>query len=141
LIGEKPNGVPNNLMPYITQVARGRLEKLKIFGNDYLTKDGTGIRDYIHVVDLAKGHLKAVEYCSRHSGAEIFNLGTGMGYSVLELVNTFERVNNIDIPYEFAPRRSGDIAECYADVSKASNVLRWQAELGIEDMCRDAWNF
>lgn len=140
-IGEDPNGIPNNLMPYITQVAAGRLKKLGVFGNDYPTHDGTGVRDYIHVVDLAKGHVKAIEYSGEHKGTEIFNLGTGTGYSVLDIVNAFQKVNNIEIPYEIKPRRAGDIAECYADASKALDVLGWKAEKDLEDMCRDSWNW
>lgn len=140
-IGEDPNGIPNNLMPYITQVAAGRLARLGVFGNDYPTHDGTGVRDYIHVVDLAKGHVKALEYSANHKGTEIFNLGTGTGYSVLDIVNAFIKVNNIDIPYDIKPRRPGDIAECYADATKAENVLGWKAEKNLEDMCRDSWNW
>lgn len=140
-IGENPNGIPNNLMPYITQVAAGRLARLGVFGNDYPTHDGTGVRDYIHVVDLAKGHVKALEYAADHKGTEIFNLGTGTGYSVLDIVNAFIKVNNIDIPYDIKPRRPGDIAECYADASKAENVLGWKAEKNLEDMCRDSWHW
>lgn len=140
-IGEDPNGIPNNLMPYITQVAAGRLARLGVFGNDYPTHDGTGVRDYIHVVDLAKGHVKALEYAADHKGTEIFNLGTGTGYSVLDIVNAFIKVNNIDIPYDIKPRRPGDIAECYADASKAENVLGWKAEKNLEDMCRDSWHW
>ncbi len=140
-IGEDPNGIPNNLMPYITQVAAGRLEKLGVFGNDYPTHDGTGVRDYIHVVDLAKGHVKAIEYSAGHKGTEVFNLGTGTGYSVLDIVNAFSKVNNIEIPYEIKPRRAGDIAECFADASKAKEVLGWVAEKDLEDMCRDSWNW
>ncbi len=140
-IGENPNGIPNNLMPYITQVAAGKLEKLGVFGNDYPTHDGTGVRDYIHVVDLAKGHVKAIDYANAHKGVEIFNLGTGTGYSVLDIVNTFMKVNNIDIPYEIKPRRPGDVAECYADPKKAYEVLGWKAEKSLEDMCRDSWNW
>ncbi|MCR5648545.1 MAG: UDP-glucose 4-epimerase GalE [Oscillospiraceae bacterium] len=141
LIGEKPNGIPNNLMPYITQVAAGIREKLSIFGNDYDTVDGTGVRDYIHVVDLAKGHVKALEYAEKNTGTEIFNLGTGRGTSVLEIVNAFERVNGVKIPYEFAPRRAGDIASFYANPSKAERVLGWRAEKTIDDMCRDSWRW
>lgn len=140
-IGEDPNGIPNNLMPYITQVAAGRLKCLGVFGNDYDTHDGTGVRDYIHVVDLAKGHVKAIDYSAQHKGTEIFNLGTGTGYSVLDIVKAFSRVNNIDIPYEIKPRRAGDIAECYADASKAEKILGWTAEKGLDDMCRDSWNW
>lgn len=141
LIGEKPNGIPNNLMPYITQVAEGIRPKLNVFGNDYPTPDGTGVRDYIHVVDLAKGHVAAVGYGVSHTGAEVFNLGTGHGYSVLELVKAFEKVNGVSVPYEIVGRRAGDIATCYADASKAERLLGWKAELGIEDMCRDAWRW
>ncbi len=141
LIGENPNGIPNNLMPYITQVAVGKLERLGVFGNDYPTPDGTGVRDYIHVVDLARGHLKAIEYAAEHKGTEIFNLGTGTGYSVLDIVNAFIRVNNVDIPYDIKPRRPGDIAECYADPTKAKEGLGWTAEYGIDEMCRDSWNW
>lgn len=140
-IGEDPNGIPNNLMPYITQVAAGRLKCLGVFGNDYDTHDGTGVRDYIHVVDLAKGHVKAIDYSAKHKGTEIFNLGTGTGYSVLDIVKAFSKVNNIEIPYEIKPRRAGDIAECYADASKAEKLLGWKAERGLEDMCRDSWNW
>lgn len=140
-IGEDPNGIPNNLMPYITQVAAGRLKCLGVFGNDYDTHDGTGVRDYIHVVDLAKGHVKAIDYSAKHKGTEIFNLGTGTGYSVLDIVNAFSKVNNIEIPYEIKPRRAGDIAECYADASKAEKILGWTAEKGLDDMCRDSWNW
>ena len=141
LIGEKPNGIPNNLMPYITQVAQGIRPKLNVFGNDYPTLDGTGVRDYIHVVDLAKGHVAALEYSQNHKGCEVFNLGTGHGYSVLDLVKTFERVNGIKIPYEIVGRRAGDIATCYADTHKAESMLGWKAEKGIEDMCRDSWRW
>ena len=141
LIGEDPNDIPNNLMPYIVGVAAGELEILSVFGNDYPTKDGTGVRDYIHVVDLAKGHLKALDKIRKNNGVHIYNLGTGKGYSVLEIVNTFEKVNNLKINYRIAPRRSGDIAACYADPSKAKEEINWQAEKGIEEMCRDAWNF
>lgn len=140
-IGEDPNGVPNNLMPFITQVAVGRREKLGVFGDDYPTHDGTGVRDYIHVVDLAKGHVKAIDYSAQHKGTEVFNLGTGTGYSVLDIVKAFIKVNNIDIPYEIKPRRAGDIAECYADASKAAEKLGWVAEKNLEDMCRDSWNW
>ncbi len=141
LIGENPNGIPNNLMPYITQVAVGKLDRLGVFGNDYPTPDGTGVRDYIHVVDLARGHLKAIEYAAAHKGTEIFNLGTGVGYSVLDIVNAFMRVNDIEIPYDIKPRRPGDVAECYADPAKAKEGLGWQAEFGIDEMCRDSWNW
>lgn len=141
LLGENPKGIPNNLMPYIQQVASGKLDKLNIFGNDYDTKDGTGIRDYIHVVDLAKGHVKAVQYAQEHRGMEIFNLGTGTGYSVLEVVRAFEQANGIEIPYQIVDRRSGDAAISYADVSKAENVLNWKADKTLEQMCRDAWRW
>ena len=128
-------------MPYITQVAVGKLERLGVFGNDYPTPDGTGVRDYIHVVDLARGHLKAIEYAAEHKGSEIFNLGTGTGYSVLEMVEAFSRVNQVNVPYVIAPRRPGDIAVNYADPAKARQVLGWQAEFTLEDMCRDAWRW
>ncbi len=141
LIGEEPQGIPNNLLPYITQVAVGRLEKLRVFGNDYPTKDGTGVRDYIHVVDLAKGHLAAIDYAAKSRGAEVFNLGTGTGYSVLDIVSAFERVNGVRVPYEIAPRRPGDIAECYADPEKANRLLGWKAEKSLDDMCRDSWRW
>ena len=141
LIGEDPNDIPNNLMPYITGVASGKLEILSVFGNDYPTKDGTGVRDYIHVVDLAKGHLKALDKIRNETGVKIYNLGTGNGYSVLEIVETFERVNNIKVKHKIAPRRPGDIAVCYADPTKAKNELGWVCEKGIEDMCKDSWNF
>ena len=140
-IGEDPNGIPNNLMPYITQVAAGRLKCLGVFGNDYPTHDGTGVRDYIHVVDLAKGHVKAIEYSAEHKGTEIFNLGTGVGYSVLDIVKAFEKANSIEIPYVIKPRRAGDIAECFADATKAKKILGWIAEKSLEDMCRDSWNW
>ena len=140
-IGEDPNGIPNNLMPYITQVAAGRLEQLGVFGDDYPTRDGTGVRDYIHVVDLAKGHVKAIEYSENHLGTEIVNLGTGTGYSVLDIVKTFERVNGVKIPYVIKPRRPGDIAECFANAEKAEKVLGWKAQLGLDEMCFDSWNW
>ena len=140
-IGEDPNGIPNNLMPYITQVAAGRLPQLGVFGDDYPTHDGTGVRDYIHVVDLSKGHVKAIEYSANHKGTEVFNLGTGTGYSVLDIVKAFIKVNKIDIPYVIKPRRAGDIAECYADASKAEKILGWKAEKNLEDMCYDSWNW
>ena len=139
LIGEDPNGIPNNLMPFVTKVAKGQLEKLNVFGNDYDTIDGTGVRDYIHVVDLAKGHVKAIE--NLKDGVNIYNLGTGRGTSVLELVNAFMKVNEIDVPYEIVGRRPGDIATCYANAEKAEVELGWKAELTIEDMVRDAWRF
>lgn len=141
LIGEDPNDIPNNLMPYITGVASGKLEILSVFGNDYPTKDGTGVRDYIHVVDLAKGHLKALAKIREEAGVKIYNLGTGHGYSVLDLVNTFQKVNNVEVKYKIVGRRAGDIAICYADPSKAKKELGWVAEKGIEDMCKDSWNF
>ena len=139
LIGEVPNGIPNNLMPYVTQVAKGLREKLFVFGNDYDTVDGTGVRDYIHVVDLAKGHLKALE--SPLEGIRIYNLGTGKGTSVLEIVNAFMKVNHLTIPYEIVSRRPGDIAISYADATKAKEELDWETKLTIEDMVRDAWHF
>ena len=126
---------------HITQVAVGKLKELGVFGNDYPTPDGTGVRDYIHVVDLAKGHVKAIDYADAHKGTEIFNLGTGVGYSVLDIVKTFSKVNNVEIPYQIKPRRAGDIAECYADPTKAKEVLGWTAEKTLEDMCRDSWNW
>ena len=140
-IGENPNGIPNNLMPYITQVAVGKLKQLNVFGNDYDTPDGTGVRDYIHVVDLAKGHVAACAFAAEHTGCEIINLGTGVGYSVLDIVHTFSRVNHVDVPYVIAPRRAGDIDACYADPSKAKRLLHWQAEKTLEDMCRDSWRW
>ena len=139
LIGESPNGIPNNLMPYITQVAVGKLKELSVFGNDYPTPDGTGVRDYIHVVDLARGHVAALSY--NKPGVGVFNLGTGIGYSVLDMVNTFSRVNGVPVPYRIAPRRPGDIAACYADSSLAGKELGWKAELTLSDMVRDSWNF
>ena len=141
LIGEAPNGIPNNLMPYIAQVAVGKREKLSVFGNDYPTHDGTGVRDYIHVVDLARGHVAAIDYAANNKGTEIVNLGTGIGYSVLDLVKSFEKVNGINIPYVIAERRAGDVAEMYADPKKAKELLGWQAEKNIDDMCRDTWNW
>lgn len=139
LIGELPNGIPNNLMPYITQVAKGKLERLKVFGNDYDTIDGTGVRDYIHVLDLAEGHLAALENIKE--GLNVYNLGTGKGVSVLQLVKTFEDINQIKIPYDIVDRRKGDIAECYADASKAKIELNWEAKRDISDMVRDSWRF
>ena len=139
LIGEDPNGIPNNLMPFVTKVAKGQLHKLSVFGNDYDTIDGTGVRDYIHVVDLAKGHVKAIE--NLKDGDNIYNLETGKGTSVLELVNAFMKVNDIKVAYEIVGRRPGDIATCFADTSKAEKELGWKAELGIEEMVRDAWKF
>ncbi|MCL2023122.1 MAG: UDP-glucose 4-epimerase GalE [Oscillospiraceae bacterium] len=141
LIGERPSGTPNNLMPYVSQVAAKKLKKLSIFGKDFDTADGTGVRDYIHVVDLAKGHIHALERVLGNSGLDVFNLGTGKGCSVLELVNTFQQVTGQKVPYSFEKRREGDIAECYADTSLAKEVLGWQAELGLEDMCADAWRW
>lgn len=141
LIGEDPKGIPNNLMPYISQVAIGNREKLIIFGNDYPTPDGTCRRDFIHVSDLAEGHVKAVEYMLQNGGVETFNLGTGEPYSVLEIVNAFETVNHVAIPHEFGPRRAGDLPECWADVSKANKILGWRAKRGIEEMCRNTWNW
>ena len=140
-IGENPNGVPNNLMPYITQVAVGKLKELGVFGNDYDTHDGTGVRDYIHVVDLAKGHISAIKKVLNTSGVDCYNLGTGHGYSVLDLVTTFERVNNVKVNYQIVDRRPGDVASCYADPSYAKDKLNWEAELDIEDMCRDGYNY
>lgn len=140
-IGEDPNGIPNNLMPYITQVAVGKREKLSIFGNDYNTHDGTGVRDYIHVVDLAKGHLKALEKIMTTKGVDAYNLGTGTGYSVLDVVKSFEKANNIKIPYVITERRPGDIDKCYANPEKAFKELGWKAEKTLEDMCRDSWNW
>ena len=140
LMGEDPNGIPNNLMPYITQVAVGKLEKLHVYGGDYDTPDGTGVRDYIHVVDLARGHVAALNALER-SGVEVFNLGTGRGYSVLEIVAAFEAANGVKIPYVMDPRRPGDIAACWSDPSRAERVLGWKAEKSIEDMCRDSWNW
>ena len=141
LIGENPNGIPNNLMPYITKVAAGQLKQLNVFGNDYDTPDGTCLRDYIHVVDLARGHVSACAYGAEHTGCEVFNLGTGIGYSVLDVVNTFARVNNIAVPYVIAPRRAGDVPACYSDPTKAAEVLGWKAEHNLEDMCRDSWRW
>lgn len=140
-IGEDPNGIPNNLMPYITQVAVGKREFLSVFGDDYDTHDGTGVRDYIHVVDLAKGHLKAVEKVMSFKGVEPYNLGTGIGYSVLDVVKNFEKASGVEVPYKIVPRRAGDIATCYADASKALNELGWKAEKNLEDMCRDSWRW
>ena len=143
LIGEDPAGIPNNLLPYVSQVAVGRLKELNVFGNDYPTPDGTGVRDYIHVVDLAKGHLKAIEKLGREPklGLKIYNLGTGHGYSVLQIVKAFEKASGRPVPYRISPRRAGDIAECWADPSLALRELGWKAERGIEEMCRDAWNW
>jgi len=140
-IGEDPKGTPNNLMPYITQVAVGKRDKLQVYGNDYPTVDGTGVRDYIHVVDLAKGHLAALEYVQNHVGVEAFNLGTGRGYSVLEIVTAFTDASGVRVPYEIVDRRPGDVATCYADPSKAEAMLGWRAEKGIDAMCADSWRW
>ena len=141
LIGENPNGIPNNLMPYINQVACGKLEYLRVFGNDYDTIDGTGVRDYIHVVDLAQGHLKALDKARNFTGVEAYNLGTGTGYSVLQIVKAFEDATGVEVKYKIVERRPGDIATCYADPSKAKNDLGWEAKKDIEEMCRDSWRF
>lgn len=141
LIGENPNDIPNNLMPYIVKVATGELKELSVFGNDYDTVDGTGVRDYIHVVDLAKGHIKALEWVLNDNGIDAFNLGTGNGYSVLELVEAFKKYNNVDVPYKIVGRRDGDIASCYADVSKAKEVLGWSSEKTIKNMVIDSYNY
>jgi UDP-glucose 4-epimerase len=140
-IGEDPSGIPNNLMPYVTQVAVGKRARLSVFGSDYPTHDGTGVRDYIHVVDLAKGHLKALEHLEKETGAEAYNLGTGRGSSVLDVIKTFEDVTGKKVPYELTDRRPGDAAVCYADPSKAKARLGWETEKTLEDMCRDAWNW
>ena len=140
-IGEDPRGIPNNLMPYITQVAIGRRDHLSVYGNDYDTPDGTGVRDYIHVVDLARGHVAAVKYVTANDGCEVFNLGTGTGYSVLDMVHTFREVNQVALPYVIAPRRPGDIAVCYADPAKSAELLGWKAEKNLADMCWDSWNW
>jgi UDP-glucose 4-epimerase len=141
LIGDMPSGIPNNLMPYITQVAVGKLQRLNVYGDDYPTTDGTGVRDYIHVVDLAKGHVAALDYGLKHPGVEAVNLGTGTGVSVLEMVRTFAAVNCVDIPYAVAPRRPGDIAASFASADKALRLMGWKAALSLEDMCRDSWNW
>lgn len=141
LIGEDPNGIPNNLLPYVAQVAAGKLKQLTVFGNDYDTPDGTGVRDYIHVVDLALGHLAALDYVEDHCGAEAVNLGTGHGTSVLEIVSAFEKASGRSVPYRISDRRPGDIASCYASTEKAAEVLHWTAKRNIDDMCRDGWNF
>ena len=141
LMGEDPKGIPNNLLPYIAQVAIGKLECLGVFGDDYDTPDGTGVRDYIHVVDLAKGHVKAVKKLEDNSGLSIYNLGTGKGYSVLDIVKNFEAATGIKIPYSIKPRRAGDVATCYSDATKAKKELGWEAEYDIKDMCADSWNF
>ena len=140
-IGEDPKGIPNNLMPYISQVAVGKREKLGVFGNDYDTPDGTGVRDYIHVVDLAIGHVKAIDYIFTNPGLDIINLGTGVGYSVLDMVKAFSKACGKDIPYEIQPRREGDIAMCYANPAKAAEVLGWKAERGLDEMCADSWKW
>ena len=140
-IGEDPKGIPNNLMPYISQVAVGKLEKLGVFGNDYHTPDGTGVRDYIHVVDLADGHVKAIKYIFTNPGLDIINLGTGTGYSVLDMVKAFSKACGKEIPYEIKPRRAGDIDMCYADPTKAARVLGWKAKRGLDEMCRDTWRW
>ena len=142
LLGENPNDIPNNLMPYIVKVANKELPVLQVFGNDYDTPDGTGVRDYIHVVDLAKGHVNAVnKLLNEKIGVDAYNLGTGKGYSVLDVVHTFARVNDVEVPYQIDPRRPGDIAVCYAQPEKALRELGWKAEMGLEEMCKDAWNF
>ena len=141
LIGETPNGIPNNLLPYIARVAAGKLERLSVFGDDYDTIDGTGVRDYIHVVDLAKGHVKALEYANEHQGIEAVNLGTGNGYSVLQIKDAFEKASKVKIPYVIKSRRPGDIATCYADTEKAKKLFGWEAQYSIEEMCEDSWNF
>ena len=141
LIGEDPRGIPNNLMPYISQVAVGRLKELNVFGDDYDTPDGTGVRDYIHVVDLARGHVAAIEYMLGHRGESVFNLGTGTGYSVLDMVKAFSRVTGREIPYKIAPRRPGDLATVYSSPDKSAELLGWKAQYSLEDMCRDAWNW
>lgn len=141
LIGEEPNGIPNNLMPRICRVAAGRMDKMTVFGTDYPTKDGTGVRDYIHVVDLAKGHVASVKYVESHKGCNVFNLGTSVGYSVLEMIKAFEKASGTTIPYVTLPRRAGDIAECYADASKAKELLGWSAEKTLYDMCYDSWKW
>ena len=141
IIGEDPRGIPNNLMPYITQVAIGRREYLSVYGNDYDTHDGTGVRDYIHVVDLAKGHVAAVKYVLEHSGCEVFNLGTGSGVSVLDMVKAFNEANGLNLPYKIVDRRPGDIATCYADPARSEQMLGWKAEKNLQDMVRDSWNW
>lgn len=141
LLGDDPNGIPNNLMPYVARVAAGQLPKLTVFGNDYPTRDGTCLRDYLHVVDLAKGHISALEYADAHTGAEAFNLGTGEGVSVLELVRSFQEVNGVPVPYVIGGRRDGDLAQVYANPTRAHEELHWTAEKTVDDMCRDAWHF
>lgn len=141
LIGENPNGIPNNLLPYIMQVAAKKLEELKVYGNDYETPDGTGVRDYIHVIDLAKGHLSALDYINQHKGVESVNLGTGKGYSVLEVIKAFEKASGVKVNYRIAPRRPGDIAVCYASTKKAKDLLGWVAQKDLDKMCEDSWRF
>lgn len=141
LIGESPSGIPNNLMPFVAQVANGQRERLSVFGNDYPTPDGTGVRDYIHVMDLAEGHVAALDYLIKHPGLLSVNLGTGSGYSVLDMVRSFEQASGRPVPYSIMPRRSGDVAACYADPSLARNLLGWSAKRGIDEMCRDAWRW
>ena len=141
LIGEDPKGIPNNLLPYVAQVATGKLEKIHVFGNDYDTPDGTGVRDYIHVVDLAKGHVKAIEGMEKLEGVNIFNLGTGTGYSVLDIIKAFNKACGRELPYVIDPRRPGDIAQCYSDPKKALDILGWKAEKTLDDMCADSWNW
>ena len=141
MIGEDPTGIPNNLMPYVAQVAVGRREKLTVFGGDYPTEDGTCLRDYIHVMDLAEGHVLAVDYAGKNKGCEIFNLGTGIPYSVLDIIKTFEKSNNLKINYEIGPRRPGDLPKCWSDANKAKQKLGWEAKRSLEDMCRDSWNW
>lgn len=141
LIGESPSGIPNNLMPFVAQVANGQRERLSVFGNDYPTPDGTGVRDYVHVMDLAEGHVAALDYLIKHPGLFSVNLGTGSGYSVLDMVRSFEQASGRPVPYSIMPRRSGDVAACYADPSLARNLLGWSAKRGIDEMCRDAWRW
>ena len=141
LIGDDPDGIPNNLMPFITQATVGKLPELTVFGDDYPTRDGSCIRDYLHVVDLAKGHVSALKYCMDHTGVEAINLGSGRGTSVLELIEAFERVNGVKVPHKIGPRRAGDLAAYYASPAKAAQLMGWKAELTIDDMCRDAWHF
>ena len=140
-IGEAPNGIPNNLMPFITQTACGVRKELVVFGNDYPTPDGTCVRDYIHVMDLAEGHAAAIDYLMAHKGTEVFNLGTGQGYSVLDMVKAFEEVNHLKLPHRIGPRRPGDIATCYADPQKSRELLHWTAKRTLKDMCADAWHW
>lgn len=139
IIGEDPSGVPSNIMPYITEVAIGTLKEVSIFGNDYDTQDGTGVRDYVHVVDIAEGHVKALEMLKKNPGLVTYNLGTGTGYSVLELIDTFKKVSGVNIPYKIVGRRDGDVAVCYADCSKANRELNWKAKRGLDEMCKDSW--